>query len=402
MQKQIGSIMLVAGTCIGSGMIALPMLLSKIGIVPSVILMMLVWLLMYASSLTMVELSLQSGKGLPIGALGRKYSGKIAELIGTTSFKILSFALVAVYIHAGSSVIQKMLQFYTGISYDFNIVCGIYTLLSFLIFVLPMRYIDHVNRLIFVGLLGVIAVLIIGLCLKAQWFNLPLIAPQSDDFSAWHLLIPVVFGSFGFQGSCHSFVQYCRLDKNLLNKALLWGSFIPLIVYSIWTASSLAVIYQANPEFYADMSAGKVDVGDLVQQLSILAELPSMQLLVWWVSILAILTSLLGVGLGLFDAVKHMLPSNRLATLSQNILASIITVVPAYCIAVMIPHAFISVLSFAGMILVVIAILLPVYLFYKATIHQPNYAVLKKKWLLPVIAFAGVFIVLCEIMNLVR
>ncbi len=33
MQKQIGSIMLVAGTCIGSGMIALPMVLAKLGVI---------------------------------------------------------------------------------------------------------------------------------------------------------------------------------------------------------------------------------------------------------------------------------------------------------------------------------------------------------------------------------
>ncbi|ABV76409.1 MULTISPECIES: aromatic amino acid transport family protein [spotted fever group] len=31
MQKLIGSILLISGTCIGSGMIALPMVLAKLG-----------------------------------------------------------------------------------------------------------------------------------------------------------------------------------------------------------------------------------------------------------------------------------------------------------------------------------------------------------------------------------
>nr|WP_121543010.1 aromatic amino acid transport family protein [Candidatus Rickettsia colombianensi] len=36
MQKLIGSILLISGTCIGSGMmIALPMVLAKLGIIPS-------------------------------------------------------------------------------------------------------------------------------------------------------------------------------------------------------------------------------------------------------------------------------------------------------------------------------------------------------------------------------
>ncbi len=47
MNKQTGSILLVAGTCIGSGMIALPMVLAKLGLIPSLFLMLLTWLLMY-------------------------------------------------------------------------------------------------------------------------------------------------------------------------------------------------------------------------------------------------------------------------------------------------------------------------------------------------------------------
>ena len=39
MQKLIGSILLISGTCIGNGMIALPMVLAKLGIIPSIILM---------------------------------------------------------------------------------------------------------------------------------------------------------------------------------------------------------------------------------------------------------------------------------------------------------------------------------------------------------------------------
>ncbi|WP_081497552.1 MULTISPECIES: aromatic amino acid transport family protein [spotted fever group] len=59
-------------------------------------------------------------------------------------------------------------------------------------------------------------------------------------------------------------------------------------------------------------------------------------------SALAIVTSILGVGVGLCDSLK-----------------------PAYIVAVVVPNAFITILGFAGMILVIIAILLPVYLLYK-------------------------------------
>ncbi|BDU60741.1 hypothetical protein FLA4_11510 [Candidatus Rickettsia kotlanii] len=50
--------------------------------------------------------------------------------------------------------------------------------------------------------------------------------------------------------------------------------------------------------------------------------------------------------------------------------ASIVTILPAYIVAVVVPNAFIIILGFAGMILVIIAILLPVYLLYKAKINN--------------------------------
>ena len=108
MQKQIGATMLVAGICIGSGMIALPMVLAKIGIIPSILLMLLMWAIIYYSALINLETNLQAGKAMSLGDLGRKFSGKIAELIGTTSFKILSYALLAVYIYGGSSILATM------------------------------------------------------------------------------------------------------------------------------------------------------------------------------------------------------------------------------------------------------------------------------------------------------
>lgn len=53
----------------------------------------------------------------------------------------------------------------------------------------------------------------------------------------------------------------------------------------------------------------------------------------------------------------------------RNMTASI-TILPAYIVAVVVPNVFITILGFAGMILVIITILLPVYLLYKAKINN--------------------------------
>ena len=394
MRKQIGATILVAGTCIGGGMIALPMVLAKVGLITSIFVMMLMWMVIYFSAIINLELHLQVGEGVTLGELGNKFSGKIAEIIGTSSFKILSYALVAVYIYGGTSILQPLLQ----IKSSFELTAAIYALIAMFILMLPVKLIDYVNRILFLGLIAVIIILIAGLVSEIKWNNLPLFSGGYNDINAWELLIPVVFTSFGFQGSLPSLVNFCEGDKKTLKKAFFWGSFIPAITYIVWTCSSLSVVYANNHPFYLEITSGKVEVGKLVEQLSQIAKWQSVQSLVWWISLLAIITSLVGVGLSLTDSIKSMLSPARFSIKVRNILAPIFTVVPAYFISVFIPNAFIKVLGFAGMILVVIAILLPIYLLSKTKVQICSE--LKHKELIGLTAIIGVVIVVCEIINL--
>lgn len=400
MQKQIGAILLVAGTCIGSGMIALPMMLAKLGLIPSIALMLIIWVVMYYTSLINLELNLKAEQGLGLGALGRLFSGRIAELTGTISLKLLSYSLIAVFIYAGTSVVQKLLLSLTGIEYSFAIVANCYTLITIGLLLMPIRFIDHTNRLLFIGLIAVIAILIAGLSSAVQMFNLPIAAKESYDISTWPKVIPVVFTSFGFQVIFHTLTNYCNKDKKMLKRAFLCGSLLPALVYIIWTSSVLSVIYTHNPIFYQQMIKGSVEVGSLIEELSNIAKWPMVQILVWWVSILAIFTSVIGVGIGLVDSLKHQIKVIKNKNI-KSIVAVLLAILPAHLIAILVPNAFIAVLGFAGMILVVIAILMPIYLLYKAKTKILHYTELKYHSLIIISAILGIVVILCEVYNMI-
>ena len=284
MQKQIGATMLVAGTCIGGGMIALPMVLAKIGIIPSILIMILTWLIVYYTSIINLELHLQAGKGLTLGELGKKFSGKAAETIGNTSFKILSFALIAVYIDGGSSVIDSMLES----NHSFDAIATIFTIFAITLLMFPIKILDYINRIIFIALVIVTTILIIGLISSVKWHDLPLFSSQINNITAWEILLPVAFTAFGFQGSIPSIVNYCNNDKKTLKKIFFLGSLIPALVYIIWTCSVLGVIHESNSEFYSQVVAGEIKIGELIKELSNIAEWHSVQILIWWISIFAI------------------------------------------------------------------------------------------------------------------
>lgn len=395
MEKLIGSILLIAGTCIGSGMIALPMVLAKIGLIPSIILMFIIWFLIYYTSLINLELNLQAGKGLALGRLGRYFSGRIAEIIGMVNLKILSYALLAVFIYGGSSIIQNLLSLDISITY----IGAWYAVISILVLLLPLKLIDYINRLLFIGILIVIAILIIGLIAMIKWHNLPLFSSRYKEILVWSEIIPVVFTSFGFQVIFHTLTNYCNKNAKTLKLAFLFGTLIPAIVYIIWTSSVLTVIHHENPVFYQQMVVGNVEVGELVKELSSIAKWQSVQLLVWIISTLAIATSVIGVGVGLCDSLKVSFSNLQCNSIIRDIIASTTTILPAYIVTILIPNAFITVLGFAGMILVIIAILLPAYLLYKAKIKNFYYPELKKKYLIVVSVIIGIFIIGYELTN---
>jgi tyrosine-specific transport protein len=397
MQKKIGSVILIAGTCIGSGMIALPMVLAKLGLIPSIILMLSIWILTYYTSLINIELNLQAGKGMSIGELGQHFSGKIAGLFGFSSLKILSYALLAVFIYGGSSVLKKL--FGGGIS--MNIISTGYAFIVILILLLPVKILDYINRFLFAALLGITAILIAGLFSMIDWSNMPLFAENYQDLSLWRVVAPVVFTSFGFQVIFHTVTNYCNKDAKVLKKAFFWGSLIPAIVYIIWTCGVLSVVYNKNPDFYHQMVIGDVEVGDLVAKLSSIAKWQAVQLLVWWISFFAIVTSVLGVGMGLCDSLRSMLDAIIPNKTLRRIAASLITILPAYIVAMLIPNAFIMVLGFAGMILVIISILLPSYLFYVGKIKNLNYKILRYKSVIALAVIIGVAVISCELANMI-
>lgn len=304
------------------------------------------------------------------------------------------------YIYGGASILQKLFN----ASQSFVNIESWYAVIVGLLLILPIKFLDYINRILFIGLIITIIILILGLTSLISWDNLPLQAASYEYKSRWHniiIVIPLIFTSFGFQGSLHSIIAYCNKDIAVLRKAIFWGCLIPAVVYIIWTISALAVISAKNNYFYQLMVEGKIEVGDLVNELSKITQWNSIQLMVWWISLLAIITSMFGVCIGLFDSLKPIVTKRIVNGTISNIIVAIIVVLPSYIVATIVPNAFITVLGFAGMILVIIAILLPAYLLCKAQITPFYNRELKSKLLIVLSVLIGIFIIICEIINII-
>lgn len=401
MRKLIGAICLIAGTAIGTGMLALPIVMASLGVIYGTVAMLAIWLVMYYTALVNIELNLQSGQALPLGQLGRKYCGPIAEWIGILSLKILTYSLLAVFIYGGTSIFQNLFLEIWGAQLNFELVAIIYAIGIFIAISLPVSGIDYVNRLLFSIFIAMLICLIVGLIFASTWEKMPIsMVGHVFEISSWQKIIPVIFTSFGFQVIFHSLTDYCDYDKKLLKRAFFWGSLVPAIVYIIWTSCVITILFNESDEFFAQILYGNVEVGAMIAELSNISEWKSLKVFSWWITILAIVTSAVGVGLGLTQSWNEMLrKKSSLGQFSHKLLSNLISLVPPLLVTLIIPNAFIAALSFAGMILVIIAILLPIYLLYKLPNANFNYSILRYNSLNILAVLSGFFIIYCEVLN---
>lgn len=405
MFRTFGAICLVSGTAIGAGIIALPITLASIGLVNSVLIMSIIWLIMYAASIINTELNLRAGQGLPLGLLAKKYSGRVAELIGNFSIGLLSYAVLSAYFYGGTSTFQSIIQYAFGLNFEFLEVGIFWAITLSLVLMCSISKVDLLNRLLFVGLISMIILMILFLIGSVSPNSI--LEPEPDTLfqkQTWFKVIPVIFTSFGFQIICHTLADFCNNDKKMLQRAFFWGSLIPLIIYLAWSITIMSVLSSGDSYYYKKVMYEGTEVGELITVLMSITKTTFLKQLVWIISALAIITSAIGVSLGLSDIWRKQFINNevKLISFKSEIAVTLLTILPPFAVSIFIPNAFIKALGFAGMIMAIQAIFLPIFLLIKSnkTGSKYHFKILKKPLIIIFVTLFGAIVMFAEISNI--
>ena len=375
MNKTLGTTLLVSGTMIGAGMLAMPLTSAGIGFTFTVVLLISLWLLLTYSALLFVEVYQTTESDSGIGTLSALYFGNAGRVVSTTVMFVFLYALLAAYISGGGEILMKATQS-TGLlgqegviantspEMTLKIFIGIFTVFFGSFVIISTKVVDGFNRLLFFVMLAALVVVMFVMFPKASVQNL--MAMPLDNA----LIIsaaPIFFTSYGFHGSIPSLVKYMEGDVRGLRIAIVSGSAITLVGYILWQLSTHGVLTQSqfteilkeNPTLYGLIEASREITGS-----EIIAS--AVQLF----SALALVTSFLGVALGLFDCTEDMLRKG-LHINAGRLLLGAITFLPPVLFAYFYPD-FIAALSYAGQMFAFFAVVLPVGLVWKARRRYPN------------------------------
>ncbi|WP_318497483.1 tyrosine transporter TyrP [Photobacterium leiognathi] len=395
LNKTLGSMLIIAGTTIGAGMLALPLASAGLGFTTALIAMFGMWALMTYTALLMIEIHQHADTDATLNTLAQQLLGRKGQILANFAMMFLLYSLCAAYIAGGGGQLSEKLSDWLNISIPPQLGALLFTILIAAVVSVGTHTVDMVNRILFTAKIVALAVMLGLLVPHVEGQHLVEMPVQKGLILS---ALPVVFTSFGFHGSIPSIVRYVGIDVKTLKKVMILGSALPLFIYLLWQLASQGVMSQ--PELMASTT-----LGSFIASLSELLHNPMVSKSVSIFADLALATSFLGVSLGLFDFMSDSL--KRSSDVSGRVQTGMITFLPPLAFAIFYPQGFIMALGYAAIALVILAIFLPVAMVrsqrkkHQSENIMPSYMVRGGNLALLIVTLAGVLIISAQTMQMV-
>lgn len=337
MQKNknlLSGILLVAGTSIGGGMLALPVLTSLGGFLPSLVIYFFCWLFMASTGLLFLEVTEWMQKDANIVSMAEKTLGFWGKSFAWALYLFLFYCLTLAYVVGCGDLIS---QFAPGVISEW--MGGLLFVLIFAPFVYAgTRIAGKLNVFLMIGL---------GICyLGFVFLGLPYVKPELLMHRNWPLslmALPVSFTAFAYQGIIPTLVNYMDHDLKKSRLAIMIGSFLPLILYIVWQWLILGIVPVEGPN---GLEEALKNGENAVSPLKFFIQNPSVYLFSQFFAFFALVTSFFGVTLGLMDFLADGLKIQK--DVRGKWILCLIIFIPPLLISYTFPHLFLKALDLAG------------------------------------------------------
>lgn len=396
--KAIGATLLISGTMLGAGMLALPLISAGMGVKFSILFLSAVWLCMTYSGLMLLEVCLNYPEGTGLEAIAEDLFGQTGKWFINVSLLLLLYSLSCAYISGGSSIYQANITNYLHASISNNVVAFAFTAIIGTIVYISTKAVDIVNRVLFSTN---ILLFILLVCTINPYINKGFIVSQSDSVIYSFAAIPVFITAFGFHGSIPSMVKYIGKDNpTTLRNIFIAGGLIPLVVYIIWEISTLGSLPRFGAHSFEYISSHGSSVSVMLEEMREYIHNDYIVYLISAFSSIAMFTSYLCVSLGLFDSVASTLKTGN--SKNGRLITALITYLPPLVFTIIYPDGFVKALGAAAIFLTILAVLFPVIALNKirGSNYQRQYNVITNKLALFLVACVGVEVIASQILTL--
>lgn len=334
----MSAMFLVAGTCIGGGMLALPVATGISGFFPSLLVMLICWVTMTATALLLLEVSMWMEEGVHLITMTSRILGVPGKAVSWLLYLFICYASLVAYTAGGGVQIAQGIFDYFGFHISKEFGAGIFILLFGAVIYLGSRIVGRVNAILFVAMIvAYFALVSMGVHeVKSSFlFN--------HKWSGSLLAIPLLLTSFSFQTMVPSLTPYLHRNVKALRIAIIGGTTLALVIYAIWQFLILGIVPAEGPN---SLTEALVRGEPATQFLREHVEGRWIVTIAEYFAFFAIVTSFLGIALGLFDFLADGLHIKK--DTPGKLLLGFLIVVPTFICATYFERAFIVALETSG------------------------------------------------------
>ena len=331
----VGGTLLVAGCCIGAGMLGLPVASAEAGFPPSIVMFFISWLFMLTTGLLLLEVNLWVGEETSIVTMAKRTLGLPGKIASWFLFLFLFYCVLVAYVSASGQLFTEFIQVTAGKSLPDSVGSLIFCIFFGLLLYLGTGAIDSFNRLLMFGLLISYAVLV---AIGGSQVNPQLLTRSNWSYAT--AVIPIAVFSFGFHNLVPSLTTYFKGDKKSLTLSILIGSAIPLAIYLVWEWIILGIV--PLQDFKTALYKGDIVTEALKTTVGASWILGFAQAFAFF----AIITSFLSVALSFVDFLADGLNVKR--TPRGKLLLILLVLLPPFLCALVYPDIFLIALKTAG------------------------------------------------------
>lgn len=360
--KFIGGILLIVGTTIGGGMLALPVATAQSSFLSTTVALIVCWLGMTISAFYILEVNLYLPEGSNMITMSAHTLGKSGQFITWIIYLALLYALLSAYIAGGSDVFQYLLQ-RCHINAPPRLTTTLYVLTFALIVYTGIRTVDYINSMLMYVKLFIYLLLLVLIMPHVSLANL--------SGGNWHYLkhaVMILITSYGYAIIVPSLRDYFNSDVQQLRRVIFIGSLFPLVCYIAW----IAVITGVLPKYGSNGLVALMHNNHTTSGLGIAIEEAIHQKTITnlfrFFSSISMLTAFLGVALCLFDFLSDGLRLKKKG--SEGLLTTFLVFVPPIVLVLFHPGVYILALQYAGIVCVALLLLLPALMVYAGRYHH--------------------------------
>lgn len=349
--RVFGGILLVAGTAIGAGMIALPITSGLGGFFPSIVLLLAVWAYMTATAFLFLEATLWLERDVNIVTIAEHTLGMAGKAISWLVYLFLLYCLTTAYLSGCGALFLESMQTLSNLDFPRWVGPIPFLLLFGFCVYIGTKPVDYINRAFMLGLIFTFVVL--------TSIAFPHVKVDHLSDYSWPLIWPsmaVIVVSFGYHIIIPSLSYYLGYRVSLLKKTLFWGGIIPLVVYIIWEVIALGVIPKTGPHSFLTLSQSPKAQTLFISILDSNIHSSASEIMRFF-SYFAILTSFLGVSLSLSDFLADGFRIKKNA--KGRFFITLLTFLPPLFFSLVFPSAFIGALKYGAIFIAILLGILP-------------------------------------------